>query len=390
MSKSPIVQRNIVKVVQTALKQYPIVSITGPRQSGKTTLCHLAASGYTYLNMEIMENKHFAESDPHGFLKQYSHHVILDEVQTVPTLFPYLQYYTDLRNKNGAYILSGSQNFLLMKNISQTLAGRVAIFSLLPFSIKELSPYLSKKEKDWRYMTIRGFYPRLYHDKKMNPSIFYNSYTKTYIEHDVKQLVNIQKSRQFSQFLKLCATRAGNIFNAQEIAASIGIDNKTVSNWISVLEASYIIYMLPAYYNNFEKRIIKKPKLYFYDTGLLCNLLNIKTSTQLNGQLSGALFENLVIMELMKNKLYNGIHPSMYFWQDSNGNEVDLIIEQDAKLELYEIKSGESFKPDFLKNMNLFSNILEKHGLKSKKQLIYNGNQSFTMHGTKVSTFAEL
>jgi uncharacterized protein len=391
MSKSPIVQRDMSMVINNALKQFPIVSITGPRQSGKTTLAHLAANGYAYLNMEIDEHKSFAQKDPTGFLKQYNYKVILDEVQAVPTLFPYLQAHTDKQNKNGAYILSGSQNFLLLEKISQTLAGRVAVFSLLPFSLHEIFPYLKSAQRNWFSLCLRGFYPRLFKEKKMNANVFYNSYCKTYVERDVRQLLNVHNSRAFMQFLKLCANRVGSIFNSQELASAVGVDNKTIAKWITVLEASYIIHLLPAYHTNFDKRILKKPKIYFYDTGLLCFLLGINNEVQLRqSKLLGSLFENFVLNEKLKRYYNKGLSASFYFWQDSNGREVDLLIEEGGKLLVYEIKSSSTAKSDFFKNINMFENLAKTAKQKTQKFLIYTGDQSYVIDGTKLQSWQTL
>ncbi len=390
MSKSPIVQRSMAGIIAKALKQFPIVSITGPRQSGKTTLAHLAASGYTYLNMEIEEHKYFVEKDPNGFLEKYAYKIILDEAQAVPSLFPYLQQHTDKQNKNGAYLLSGSQNFLLMEKISQTLAGRVAVFSLLPFSLSEIFPYLRTTQKDWQQLCLKGFYPRLFKDK-INPAVFYSSYCKTYVEKDIRQIVNLHNTRAFMQFLKLCAVRTGTILNTQDIATSTGVDNKTISRWIAVLEASYILHLLPPFYNNLDKRIIKKPKIYFSDTGLLCYLLGINTPQQLQQhKLYGSIFENFVINEKLKHYFNKGLSPSFYFWQDSNGREVDLLIEGDGDLQVYEIKSSTTAKADFFKNINLFAELLADAGIKSKKHLLYTGSDSYLMNKTNITSWLAL
>jgi uncharacterized protein len=387
MSKSPIVQRRMAQAVSNALKQFPIVSIIGPRQSGKTTLAHLAAGGYTYLNMELEAHSHFARRDPVSFLKQYDFKVILDEVQAVPSLFPYLQQHTDKQGKNGAYILSGSQNFQLMETISQTLAGRVAIFTLLPFSLAEVFPYLQPSQKNWKRLCLKGFYPRLFREK-INPGIFFNSYIKTYVEKDVRRLLNVHNTRAFTQFIKLCAVRAGSILNTQDIAASTGVDNKTINRWIAVLEASYILYLLPPYYNNLDKRISKKPKIYFYDTGLLCSLLAIYTETQLqNHKLLGSVFENFIINEKLKQYYNKGLSRAAYFWQDSNGREADLLIEEGNNLLVYEIKSSAVAKPDFFKNINLFSSVANEQGIKTKKHLIYTGDKSYKIKDTEVQSW---
>jgi predicted AAA+ superfamily ATPase len=373
------------------MKLFPMVSITGPRQSGRTTLCHLVGPGYTYLNLEIDEHKQFAETDPGGFLEKYKDGVILDEVQAVPALFPYLQYYTDKRGKNGEYVLSGSQNFLLMEKITQSLAGRVAVFSLLPFGINEIWPYLPITQRQWPELAVKGFYPKLFKEKKMQAKVFYGSYIKTYLERDVRQIINLRQRRAFQQFLKLCASHAGQIFNATEIGSKIGVDSKTISNWLSVLETSYVIYMLPPYFENFEKRIIKKPTLYFYDTGLLCHLLNIADADALeNHAMSGAIFENFVITELLKNAYHRGEQPQAYFWQDSNGREVDLLMEEQSRLNLYEIKQGKTIKPEFFKNLDLLKTLSTEKGLNPLTKVVYGGVESYQRQGHEVMSWQKL
>ncbi len=382
MSKSPIVHRNMAAILATVLKQYPIVSITGPRQSGKTTLCHLVGLGYKYVNLEIQENREFARKDPGQFLEQYQNGVILDEVQAVPELFPYLQYLTDKRKRKGEYILSGSQNFLLLEKISQSLAGRVAIFSLLPLSLKELSPYLTASQKKWEYLCFRGFYPRLFSDKKMNAGIFYKSYFQTYVQRDVRQIVNVKGIKVFQQFIKLCANRVGTVLNANEIGGQLGVDSKTIARWLSVLEASYIIYLLPAWYENLDKRILKKPKIYFYDTGLLCYLLGIKSESDLTKHpLMGSIFENFIITECKKDYYNKGEEPELYFWQDTNQREIDLIIDKRTATHLYEIKSGKTPLAYFFKNLSSFMLLAKEKRKKVKSHVVYGGNESFKREG---------
>jgi predicted AAA+ superfamily ATPase len=382
MSKSPIVHRDMAAVLATVLKQYPIVSLTGPRQSGKTTLAHLVGQGYKYVNMEILENRDFAIKDPGNFLERYQNGVILDEVQVVPELFPYLQYLTDKRQRKGEYILSGSQNFLLLEKISQSLAGRVAVFSLLPLSLKELKPYLRAPQKKWEQLCIRGFYPRLFVHKKMDIGIFYKSYIQTYVQRDVRQIINLKDLKTFREFIKLCANRTGTVLNINDISSKLGVENKTINRWLSVLEASYIIYLLPAYYENLDKRILKKPKIYFYDTGLLCHLLGIKSEEGLiNHALSGSIFENFIINECKKDYYNKGEDPEFYFWQDTNQREIDLIIDKEKSTHLFEIKSGKTPISHFFKNLNSFKLLAEDKGKKVKSHVVYGGEESFKREG---------
>jgi uncharacterized protein len=390
MSKSPIVGRILTPIVATALKHFPFVSITGPRQSGKTTLTHLVANDWIYLNMEIAQFKDFAMKDPEGFLQKYNYKVVLDEVQSVPSLFPYLMAHTDKQNKNGAYILSGSQNFQLMESISQTLAGRVAIFSLLPFSFVEMFPYLKKIHVKLPRIILRGFYPRLFINKDLGNSIFYKSYIETFVKKDIKKLANIQNSRMFNIFLKLLANRAGNLLNANEVAAQVGVDATTIKRWLGLLETSYIIYQLPSYHNNLDKRILKKSKIYFQDTGVLCYLLNIKTEAELiEHSLYGSIFENFIINEKLKKYLNKGEEANAYFWQDTNGKEVDLILEYSNKLDIFEIKSSKTPKSDFTKNIKLFSELASKQSLKTSLHLVYAGEESYVQNGVKITSWID-
>jgi uncharacterized protein len=390
MSKSPIVSRVLTPIVAKALKHFPFISITGPRQSGKTTLTHLVANDWVYLNMEIDKYKNFAVKDPEGFLEKYNFKIVLDEIQCVPTLFPYLMAHTDVQNKNGAYILSGSQNFQLMDSISQSLAGRIAIFSLMPFSFVEVFPYLKKAQVKLSRIILRGFYPRLFVSKDLTNTMFYKSYIETFVKKDIKKLANIQNSRMFNTFLKLLANRAGNLLNANEVASQVGVDGTTIKRWLGLLETSYIIYQLPSYHNNLDKRILKKSKIYFHDTGVLCYLLNIKTEENLiDHSLYGSIFENFIINEKIKKYFNIGEEANAYYWQDTNGKEVDLILEHSNKLDVFEIKSSKTPKSDFLANIKLFSELAAKQSIKTNLHLIYGGEESYTQNGIKITGWLE-
>lgn len=340
------------------LQQYPLLALIGPRQSGKTTFAKRLRPEYQYINLELAENADFAVSDPHGFLQTYQQGVILDEIQTVPELLPYLKHYTDERGIVGEYILTGSQNFLLLEKITQSLAGRVALQQLLPFSYVELKAVNQAISTPENFI-FTGGYPRIY-DKNIAPMDFYPSYISTYIERDVRQITRVMDLRLFRQFLALCAGRAGQLVNFTEIGNILGIEAKTVKSWLGLLEASFIVFLLPPYYRNFDKRIVKTPKLYFYDTGLACSLLNIQDETQLNTHFAkGALFENMVIVELLKQYLNTGKNPAFYFWQDSNMNEVDLIIQESNRLKAIEIKAGKTLNNSFFKNLALFEKLAQ-------------------------------
>ena len=355
------------------LGKYPILTVNGPRQSGKTTLCRSLRPDYTYLNLELPDNRQFAEQDPKGFLETYRNGVILDEVQAVPGLFPYLQYYTDLRNQPGEYILSGSQNFLLLEQITQSLAGRVAVFNLLPFALNEIQGTAYEVET-WADYLWRGSYPRLY-QQQVSPADFYPNYLTTYVERDVRQVVNVQNVSQFQAFLVSCASRIGQLVNFAQLGLELGLDAKTVARWVSVLETSFIAYRLQPYFRNYNKRLVKSPKLYFYDTGLACSLLGIRSTDQLQTHfLRGSLFENLVINELIKNKLNVGEKPSFYFWRDSTGHEIDLLSDEGMVHRAIEIKSGQTVQSSFFDGLDFYTSL--SHTTETvRPYLIYGGNE---------------
>ncbi|NUQ24268.1 MAG: ATP-binding protein [Saprospiraceae bacterium] len=351
-----MISRQLESKANELLGKYPLLALTGPRQSGKTTLAQRLRPDYKYVNLELDENSDFARNDPHGFLTAHQGGVILDEVQYVPTLFPYLKHYTDQRGKTGEYILTGSQQFLLLEKIAQSLAGRVALLQLLPFSLTELQNAGLSPDSPEEYI-LTGGYPRIY-DKNILPTDFYPAYIRTYVERDVRQIVNVTDLRLFRQFLTACAGRAGQIVNFLELGNVLGIDSKTVKSWLGILEASYIVFLLSPYHRNFDKRIVKSPKLYFFDTGLACSLLNISTTDQLNAHFAkGALFENMVITELLKQTLHSAGTPAFYFWRDSNMREIDLLMEEGAKLKAVEIKAGKTINPSFTKNLYAFQNL---------------------------------
>jgi len=353
-------------------EKFPIITVTGPRQSGKTTILKEYFKDYSYFNMERMDYRTLFLSDPVGFLNAQGGKVIFDEAQRIPELFSYLQTVSDERGTAGQYILSGSQSFLMNEHISQSLAGRVSVNHLLPFDVTELDDQLTD---DYRNLIITGFYPRIY-NMDISPEHFYPSYLQTYIERDVRTLKNIEDLHSFSKFLALCAGRIGQVLNLTSLANDAGITVNTAKAWLSVLEASYIVYLLQPYHQNFNKRLIKSPKLYFYDTGVVCSLLRISNPDTLNTHyLYGSLFENLVIGELRKRLFHAGIYPSLYYWRESNGTEIDCLLELDNRLAVIEIKGGQTFSKDYLKNLNIFPRSSEKTGT-IDKYLIYPGDFS--------------
>ncbi len=366
--------RSIVESIRENLGKYPIIALTGPRQSGKTTFLRTAFSKYTYVNLEDPDLRTYAKTDPRGFLNEYDAHIIFDEVQRVPKLFSYLQTIVDDRKIMGQFILSGSQNFNLMESITQTLAGRVAVFKLFPFDLREMkkAKWLGK---DLGEVISKGFYPAV-HERKIDPDRYYADYIKTYVNRDVSQLINIQNDRLFSSFIRLCAARAGQLINFNDIARDTGVSHNTARNWLSILETSYIVHILKPHFNNYNKRLIKSPKIYFYDTGLLCHLLNIrKGNLGPKHPLWGNIFENFIIMELEKQNAHLDQMREYYFWRDSHGHEIDLLYHENNLLNIFEIKSSTTIQSRMLKGLDYFEKIVPDSS-QICKTLVYGGQKS--------------
>ena len=350
----------IERVLKTKLldmtTKYPIVTLTGPRQSGKSTLLKTSFPTYHYVSLEDPDMRLFATEDPRGFLATYPDKTIIDEVQRVPELFSYIQTHVDKENKEGMYLLAGSHNFLLMESINQSLAGRTAILNLLPFSHHEMQtgnilPATIDEE------IYKGAYPRLY-DKNITPTDYYPYYIQTYVERDVRLMKNIGDLSKFIRFIKLCAGRIGQLLNLSGLANECGISVSTATAWMSLLEASYIAYLLKPDHNNYAKRLVKSPKLYFHDTGLACSLLDIKSAEQVSTHfLRGGLFENLVINEFIKESLNKGEESNLTFWRDSTGNEIDLLQTIAGKQNAYEIKSGATYTSDYFKGISKWAKL---------------------------------
>ncbi|MCH8545890.1 MAG: ATP-binding protein [Cryomorphaceae bacterium] len=363
--------RNVIQQMEFLAKKYPVLALTGPRQSGKTTLLKNHFSDYTYVSLENLDNRSFAQKDPNGFLKQYSEFVILDEVQRVPQLFSYLQTKVDEDMIMGQYILSGSQNFHLMHNITQSLAGRVALFKLLPFDCEEMEA-AGWLDGDYAVNVQRGSYPAVY-DRDIPVNTFFSNYVQTYVERDLSEIINVKDLKQFRNFISLCAGRAGQLLNLNALANACGVSQPTAKSWILVLEASYVIYLLQPYHGNFNKRITKSPKLYFYDTGLLCYLLKIRDAESLKiSQHKGSCFENYVINEYMKQNHHHNLHCDFWFWRDAAGHEVDLIWQHTEKINIVEIKASETIMSDMFKGLNYFEAL--KPDLIDSKTLVHTGN----------------
>jgi predicted AAA+ superfamily ATPase len=370
-----MVARQIADPIRRLLTQFPIISVTGPRQSGKTTLLRRMFPDYRYVNFEDPDSRLFFEQDPRGFLRQYDRQVIFDEAQRVPTLFSYLQGKVDEDKIMGQFVLSGSQNFLLLEKITQSLAGRVAIFRLLPFSHAELEAHSpSLKPANVETAIWRGGYPVLY-DRDAEPSTYFQSYLETYVERDARNVLNIKDLNSFQTFLRLCAGRVGQPVNFQSLATEAAISAATVKNWLSILEASYIVFQLQPFFENFNKRLVKSPKIYFYDTGLLCHLLGISEAAQIGQHYHrGSLFENMVIVELVKNRYNRNQRPDFYFWKDSHHVEVDLVSLEGLETQLFEMKYSFTPKAEFFKGIQSFRNNAPEHRKAGTNFIVYAGD----------------
>lgn len=352
--------------------KFPVVGVFGPRQSGKTTLVKKYYNKHKYLNLEDPDIREFAEQDPRGFLKanENPYGIILDEFQYVPQILSYIQIEADEKKRPGYFVLTGSQNFLMNQAITQSLAGRIGILTLLPLSINELSD--SKILTEANQLIINGGYPRIY-TENISPEDFYPSYIHSYVERDVRQLVNVENLRTFQKFMRLCASRVGQLLNVSDLAMNCGINQKTVENWLSILEASYILYLLTPYNENFNKRVIKTPKLFFYDTGLVCSLLGIKTSNDVSlSPWKGHLFECLIISDFFKQFYNDGKSPQLYFWRDKNGLlEVDCLIKRSLELFPVEIKSTQTSSSELFKGLKKWQELSKAEPKNS--YLVYGG-----------------
>ena len=400
-----MIARHLTKTLKAAARDYPVVTLTGPRQSGKTTLARAAFPRHRYVSLEDPDARTFAVDDPRGFLGQFRGRVILDEVQRTPELFSYIQGIVDEADRPGHFILTGSQNFLLLTRISQSLAGRCAVLRLLPFSRPELTrrklrdiaafrpPKPSKASSqsvvsaELFEVLFTGGFPRI-HDKGLAPQGWLANYYQTYLERDVRDLLNVGDIEGFGRFVRLCAGRSGQLLNLSSLAADAGVSHTTARRWLSILEASFVVYLLRPHHRNFNKRLVKSPKLYFIDTGLLCYLLRIRTPADLVTHAArGAIFETWVISEALKNCLNRGVDPDIYFWRDSAGHEVDLLIDQGATQRPVEIKSGQTFASDFLTALDYWRDLAGAQA--GPAALIYGGNGSYTRSGVSVLSWAD-
>lgn len=380
-----MIKRDIEPLLHTLARQYPALAISGPRQSGKTTLARMAFPQKAYVSLENPDIRELATQDPRGFLAKYSDGAILDEVQNCPALFSYLQEILDSSRKTGRFVLTGSRQFGLMAGITQSLAGRVAMAHLLPFSCREAygQEPPSLDETIWR-----GLYPPV-HDRDLDPPTWYANYTQTYLERDVRALIHVRDLTTFQRFVRLCAGRTGQLLNLSQLGAETGITHNTARAWLSILEASFVVFLLQPHHRNFNKRLIKTPKLYFYDTGLACWLLSIRQPDQLETHPQrGALFENWVVAELIKGRFNRGLPLNLYFWRDRTGHEVDVLIETPRGLVPVEIKSGQTVNADFFAGLEDWEALARPR--QPKAWLIYGGQEDHRRKTTRILSWRNL
>jgi predicted AAA+ superfamily ATPase len=364
-------QRKIKDELRNLAKQYPVVTVIGPRQSGKTTLVRHEFPEKPYVNLESPDTRELALTDPRGFLEKFPHGAILDEIQRAPLLLSYIQTLVDTSQEKGLFILTGSHQLELHQAITQSLAGRTALLRLLPMSLEELHQAGFSLTLD--EALLMGGFPRIFQDK-LEPTKAYRNYLETYLERDLRQLIHVKDLMQFQRFITLCAGRIGQLINLESIANDIGVSSPTLKQWLSILEASFIVIRLQPYFENFGKRVTKTPKLFFTDVGLATYLLGIEKLSQLERDpLRGNLFENLVLLELIKSRYNSGLDPHLYFYRDVNGKEIDFIFQRGHNLVPIEVKSSKTFNKDFLKNFKFFQELVGKRC--DQGFLIYGGDQ---------------
>lgn len=361
--------RSIEDVIIEASNYFSVISVTGPRQSGKSTLLKYLFPAMPKYSMKDVNVRQFAENDPVAFLRQHPHGMFIDEIQKAPQLLEYIQGIVD-DNPDCQFLLTGSSNFELLQGLCESLPGRAGVFELLPMTYSETESTMSELPLD--EFLYNGLYPAIC-AKKNKAKLFYPSYVKTYLERDVRDLLKIKDQLQFMRFMKLCAARIGSIFNASELAPQVGVDSKTITHWLSVLQASYLVTLLPPYFENISKRLVKSPKLYFNDPGLACFLLDIESPRQLErDKMRGAIFENYVVMEVIKHRYNRGLFDGVYFYRDSNQNEVDILLKQEGEITAIEVKSSMTYHPSFEKHISKLSEWIKTPV--SKKLIVYSGD----------------
>lgn len=383
-----LVPRTAEGTIRKLVEGYPIVAVTGPRQSGKTTLVRtIFEEDKPYVSLEDLEEREFAQEDPRRFLARFPDGAVLDEVQRCPELFSYLQTRVDEDRRTGLFILTGSQQFGLLSRVTQSLAGRVALVPLLPFTVGELQA-VGRHPETLETLLFQGLYPPV-HDRRLDPSIWFGNYVLTYLERDVRQMINVQDLSTFQRFLRMCAGRTGQLLNLSSLAADCGISHNTAKAWLSVLEASYIVYLLPPHHRNFNKRLVKTPKLYFHDPGLAAWLLGIQEPDQLlTHPQRGALFETWVLGELLKARFNRALASNLYFWRDRSSHEVDVLIDLGQTLLPLEIKSGQTVASDFFDGLRRWVGIAGDAA--GQPWLLYGGEGRYQRSGTEVVPWRQI
>ncbi len=380
-----LIKRKLSEHIKHAATYYPVISVAGPRQAGKSTMLKQVFPDYNYISLEDPDMYTFASSDARGFFDKYKEGVIIDEAQKVPELFSFIQNIVDSKRSPGRFVLSGSQNYLMHRNITQSLAGRIDLSTLFPFDFEEMSS-INHWDEQTENVILNGFYPGKL-TENIPLKMFYSNYIKTYIERDVSDLVNVGNITTFRTFLKLIAYKCGSQIKLTDLSNDLNVSVNTVKTWITILESSYIIFMLPSYHKNFGKRLLKTPKLYFFDTGLLCYLLGLSDVTKLRAyDKYGIIFENLIIAEKTKYKAHRQKDPDMFFFRDSNGLEIDLLEAEGMEAEMTELKSGKTFKPEFLTNMKKLKAIDSS----LKMNLVYDGSENVALADYKVMNWRKL
>lgn len=382
-----MIERALSTHLLSLSRQYPVVTVVGPRHSGKSTICKMTFPDLPLINLERPDERARIAEDPRAFIESHKGGCIIDEIQHLPDLASYIQVAVDERGTKGEFILTGSHQYQLMESVSQSLAGRTAILKLLPLSAAELRDTTYQPSSlDQRLFT--GGYPRIFHDS-LDPTQALSFYVQTYLERDVRQIINVRDLSLFERFLKLCATRSGQLFNASNIGAEAGIDQSTVREWLSVLETSFILVRVQPHHVNLSKRILKSPKLYFLDTGLLCYLLGIRSPEQLaHHPLRGAIVETFVASELIKNRYNAAQEPSFGFFRDSAGHEIDFVIDDGADVRLIEVKASSTFNTDFLKNIRFYR--AQPSARVSQSTVIYTGNEGFSVDDISITPISEI
>ncbi len=380
-----MIQRKISSKVLEYSKKFPVITITGPRQSGKTTLCKMLFKDKKYVNLEEIDEREFAIEDPRGFLGRFPEGAIIDEVQYAPNLFSYIQAMVDRANKEGMFILTASQQFDVMESISQSLAGRTAIVKLLPFSLNEA--YSNLEDISLNEVLFTGFFPRIF-DKGISPTDMASFYISTYIERDVRKLINVKDLIKFQTFIKLLAGRSAQLLNLSSLADECDVSHNTIKSWLSVLEASYIIKLQRPFYRNLNKRMVKTPKVYFLDTGLLCYLLGIREPQHIEiHPLKGEIFETFIISEILKNRFNKGEQDNLFFYREHKGREIDVVIDNGIMLDLIEVKMSQTVSEKFFKNFNKFplNNFVSVN-----KKIIYAGDESKTFKDFEIISWKDI